>query len=138
MPELERLSHLVIEFFEKINSWEHAVVQGTGLSPAQMHTIEIVGHDGPLRMKSLAAKLSVTTGSLTVMVDRLEKKGLLARKPHESDRRSFLVELTEKGKRLFVKHEQYHRRLTEEMLAALTPEEQERFSAILEKIVARM
>lgn len=136
--DLTKLSHQIIEFYEKISSWEQAVVTDTGLSPAQMHAIEIVGHAPPLRMKELAEKRGVTTGSLTVMIDRLEQQGLLQRQPHETDRRSCLIALTEKGRTLFAAHHQYHLQLTQEISAALSQEEQEQFSAILEKILHRM
>lgn len=136
--DMVELSHLIIGFYEKISSWEHAVVRGTGLSPAQMHTIEIIGQEKSLRMKDLAEHLGVTTGSLTVMVDRLEQNGFLERRPHESDRRSFLVTLTDKGKKHFKKHHQYHLKLTEDILAALDPAEQQHFSRILGVIVQRL
>jgi len=84
---ITKLSSQLVEFYEKMSSWEHDVVKNSGLSPAQMHTIEIVGHAVSLRMKELAGKMGVTTGTLTVMVDRLEEQGLLHRIPHEKDRR---------------------------------------------------
>ena len=118
MPELEKLAHLLIEFYEKFSSWEHSVVKESGLSPAQMHAIEIIGHEQSLRMKELAEKMGVTTGTLTVMVDRLEKHGYLARKPHEHDRRSYLVVLTDKGKEHFIHHHQLHLRLTQDIIAS--------------------
>ena len=138
MADIEHLSHQFIEFYEKISSWEHSVVKGTGLSPAQMHAIEIIGQEKSLRMKELAEKMGVTTGSLTVMVDRLEQNGFLARKPHESDRRSFLVVLTDKGKKHFKKHHQYHLKLTQDAMAALSPAEQQQFAAALAKILQRL
>jgi len=134
MNRIDTLSGLLIEFYEKISSWEHDVVKGSGLSPAQMHTIEIVGHCESLRMKELARKMGVTTGTLTVMVDRLEQQGLLKRIPHETDRRSYLIVLTEQGQVFFREHHQFHLQLTRELAAVLSPDEQEQFSAILEKI----
>lgn len=134
MTKTEQLSHQIIEFYERISSWEHEVVKDSGLSPAQMHTIEIVGHAESLQMKDLAKKMGVTTGTITVMVDRLEKQGLLIRKQHETDRRSYRVELTEKGRELFIAHHRFHLGLTEEILARLTPEEQQTFGAVLTKI----
>jgi len=130
MADIEHLSHQFIEFYEKISSWEHSVVKGTGLSPAQMHAIEIIGQEKSLRMKELAEKM--------VMVDRLEQNGFLARKPHESDRRSFLVVLTDKGKKHFKKHHQYHLKLTQDAMAALSPAEQQQFAAALAKILQRL
>jgi len=86
--DIEKLSSILIELYEKMSSWEHAVVKESGLTPAQMHAIEILGHQESLRMKELAQKLGVTTGTLTVMIDRLEQNGLISRKPNENDRRA--------------------------------------------------
>ncbi|WP_319548446.1 MarR family transcriptional regulator [Desulfogranum marinum] len=72
--ELRRLSEIIVEFYEKLSSWEDSVVRESGLTTAQANTIEIVGHAGSIKMKDLAEKLGVTTGTLTVAVDRLEKK----------------------------------------------------------------
>jgi DNA-binding MarR family transcriptional regulator len=135
---ITKLSRQLVEFYEKLSSWEHDVVKNSGLSTAQMHAIEIVGHAVSLRMKELAGKMGVTTGTLTVMVDRLAEQGLLKRIPHEKDRRSWLVELTDKGQLHFRQHHHFHLRLTEEITAALSAEEQEMFGVLLEKIISRM
>ena len=87
MTETAKLSHQLIELYERLSSWEQDVVKNSGLSTHQMHTIEIVGHSGSLRMKDLAQKMGVTTGTLTVMVDRLEQQDILHRQAHETDRR---------------------------------------------------
>jgi DNA-binding MarR family transcriptional regulator len=137
-PDREKLSHLLVSFYEKISSWEQAAVRGSGLSPTQMHAIEIIGQEKSLRMKELAEHLGITTGSLTVMVDRLEQNGFLERRPHETDRRSFLVALTDKGKRHFKRHHRHHLQLTDEVLAALEPSEQPQFAAALAQVVQRL
>ena len=138
MSETAKLSHQLVEFYEKLSSWEQGVVKHSGLSPAQMHTIEIVGHSGSLRMKELAKKMGITTGTLTVMIDRLEQQGLLKRTPHETDRRSYLIALTPKGQDLFAEHHQYHLRLTEEITATLSSGEQHLFSGVLGKILGQL
>ncbi len=134
MHDLESLSDLIIEFYEKLSSWEQAVVRDSPITLAQTHTLEILGQQSPLRMKELAATMGVTTGTLTVTVDRLEKQGFVARIPHETDRRSILVGLTEAGQTLFQEHHAHHLNLTRELSAALTPEETEQFQAILTKL----
>ena len=134
MHDLERLSDLIIEFYEKLSSWEQAVVRDSAITLPQMHTLEILGQQSPLRMKELAAKMGVTTGTLTVNVDRLEKLGLVARIPHETDRRSILVALTEAGQGLYQEHHAHHLHLTRELQAALTPEETGQLESILRKL----
>jgi len=135
---LDTLSHQLVEFFDKINSWENSVIRGSGLSPAQMHTIEVIGHLPDIRMKELAERLGITTGTLTVSIDKLEKKGLVIRKPHLSDRRSWLVSLTEKGQAIFLRHDRFHQDFTEDISAGLTTAEISQFSALLTKVLAHM
>ncbi|MDH3999552.1 MAG: MarR family transcriptional regulator [Desulfuromonadales bacterium] len=125
----------IVEFYEKLSSWENEVVRGSDLTPNQMHAIEIIGHEESLRMKELAQKLGITTGTLTVMIDRLEKKGMVERKPNENDRRSYRVALTKAGAEHFARHHQFHLKLTEEIAAALTAEELKGFETILKKVV---
>jgi len=132
---VKELARHIVEFYEKLSSWEHEVVRGSDLTPNQMHAIEIIGHEKSLRMKELAERLGVTTGTLTVTVDRLEQKGLIERQPHETDRRSYRVALTASGKKHFKKHHEFHVKLTEEIISVLTPEEFECFNAVLGKVV---
>ncbi|MFZ5428192.1 MAG: MarR family winged helix-turn-helix transcriptional regulator [Thermodesulfobacteriota bacterium] len=134
MADIESLSALIIEFYEKLSSWEHAVVRGSSLTLPQMHTLEILGQHPALRMKELAAKMGVTTGTLTVTVDRLEKRGLVVRAPNETDRRSFLVELTGKGRALFEEHHKLHLALTRDLAASLADGEAQALTSILRKL----
>lgn len=136
--EISVLAQQLVEFYDKMSSWEHSVVKDSGLSPAQMHTIEIIGHQQNLRMKELAQRLGVTTGTLTVAVDKMEKMGFVARKPHEHDRRSWLVVLTERGKEMFSEHHRFHKEFTREISLGLSPEEMETFSGLLSSVLKRM
>jgi len=51
-------------------------------------------------MNQLVAKLHVSTPAVTHLVDKLEKRGVLKRSPHPSDRRSTLISLTSKGQEI--------------------------------------
>lgn len=133
--QTRELARLIVEFYERLSAWEDAVVKGSGLTTAQNHTIEIVGHSGAIKMKDLAAKVGVTTGTLTVAVDRLEEKGLLKRVPHQTDRRSFLIELTDAGQEIFKQHHAHHLELTKTMLEGLTGEEKAFFEGVIQKLI---
>ena len=134
--DIEKLSSILIELYEKMSSWEHAVVKESGLTPAQMHTIEIMGHQESLRMKELAQKLGVTTGTLTVMIDRLEQNGLILRKPHKKDRRSIMIALTKKGQEYFEEHHKLHLELTREITSSLNEDETKQFYTFIKKLVS--
>ena len=129
------LSQIIIELYDKIFSWEHAVVKKSGLSPVQMHAVEIVGHHERLRMKELAEKMGITTGTLTVMVDRLEKNGLVIRQPHPTDRRSYVIVLTDLGREHYQEHHQMHGLLTAELTTSFNDAEIDRLKDYLERLV---
>lgn len=135
---IELLSNQLIELYDKISSWEQSVVKESGLSPAQMHTIEVIGERESIRMKELAEKIGITTGTLTVAVDKLEKQDLVARKPHDTDRRSYLIVLTEKGKEMFEEHHRFHKNFTQEIAADLTNDEVDTLSILLSKILQKL
>jgi DNA-binding MarR family transcriptional regulator len=130
----EESSRLIVEFYERLTAWESTVVRDSGLTTAQNHAIEIVGHAGAIQMKDLAIKIGVTTGTLTVAVDRLEEKNLLKRVSHQTDRRSYLIELTEAGRKVFEKHHALHLDLTRNVLESLTDEEKSQFRLLLKKV----
>jgi DNA-binding MarR family transcriptional regulator len=132
--KLEYLSQQIIEFYDKISSWEHEVVRESGLTPTQMHAIEVIGHARELRMKELAEQMGLTTGTITVMVDGLEKLEAVERKRHEVYRLSILVIFTPKGQELFSEHHQLHMKLTHDLSSSLTTQELAYLSAILTKM----
>jgi DNA-binding MarR family transcriptional regulator len=134
MHDAEVFSDLLVEFYDKLSTWEQEVVRGGSVTLQQTHILEVLGRFAPLRMKELATRTGVTTGTLTVAVDRLEKMGLVTRIPHARDRRSILVEPTSAGRELYREHHRHHLHLAEEMLDLLTPEETDVFTRILEKL----
>lgn len=136
--KVSELSQIFMEFYDKLSSWEHSVVKDSGLSPAQMHTIEVIGHHQNLMMRELADRLGITTGTLTVAVDRLEKLGMVRRKPHEHDRRSWLIVLTDQGKAMYEQHHRYHEELTREISRELSDQEIETLTRLVGRIVQRM
>lgn len=119
----DELNHAIIEFYEKLSSWEHSVVRNKGISLALVHTAEILGVHGPMRMKELAKKIGITTGTLTVQIDKMVSADLVIRRPHESDRRSILVELTESGMDLFREHDELHLQLTRDITSSFSDEQ---------------
>ncbi|MGI9896400.1 MarR family winged helix-turn-helix transcriptional regulator [Vibrio natriegens] len=134
MSELERLNQMLTEFYDKMSSWEQSVVKETGYSLAQVHTIEVLGGHGALRMKELAEKLGITTGTLTVQVDKLVNANLIERCPHPEDRRAIVVTLTPEGELIHRHHNQLHLDLVRDLTRHIEPEQQAVFLACLERM----
>ncbi|MBN2342609.1 MAG: MarR family transcriptional regulator [Deltaproteobacteria bacterium] len=128
----------LLEFFERFSAWEQGVVAESELSPAQMHALEMLGHMRTPTMKELAQRLGVTTGTLTAMIDRLEKNALVERKANPRDRRSFILTLTTAGQKQFAQHHLYHIQLTAELCAGFSEKEIRTFTEYLKKVIERI
>jgi DNA-binding MarR family transcriptional regulator len=71
-----------------------AVAHAAGISATDLDALEHLEADGPLTQRELGERLSLTSGAVTMLVDRLERLGWVRRGPHPSDRRYVLLELS--------------------------------------------
>ena len=71
-----------------------ALASQAGISPADLDALEHLEADGPLTQRQLGERLSLTSGAVTMLVDRLERAGWVQRRPHPTDRRYVLVGLS--------------------------------------------
>jgi DNA-binding MarR family transcriptional regulator len=69
-----------------------------GIGRTDLRAMEVVSRVGSPTAGQLARELAVTTGAVTGVVDRLARVGYVERKPHGSDRRRVVVQLTLKGR----------------------------------------
>lgn len=81
---------------ESVSVRVHAVLPA-GLTITQFGVLEAIYHMGPLCQGELAEKLLRSGGNLTLVVDNLEKAGLVARERDPADRRFVVVKLTDRG-----------------------------------------
>lgn len=66
------------------------------VNPTDLQFINLLEMHGPLTPKKLAELTRLTTGGVTVVLDRLEKAGVIRRAPNPSDRRSSIVQVSQK------------------------------------------
>jgi len=138
MENLEQLSNILVEFYEKFSNWEHAIVEGSGFSLSQMHAIEILGNYGPLKMKALAEKIGITTGTLTIAIDKLEKLGVVIRRDNPEDRRSYVIELTDAGREIQQEHSRYHLNMTQECTVSFSETDKEQFFILIKNFLQNL
>ncbi len=105
----------------------------TGLGDSEFRVLEVLLHKGPLPVNTIGPKVWLTPGSISVAVDRLERKGLVKRKNTE-DRRVRRVELTPKGRTLITKTFREHAAAMEEVAAILSKEERLVLQRLLKKL----
>ncbi|MDN5363314.1 MAG: hypothetical protein PWQ91_375 [Eubacteriales bacterium] len=83
----------------------------------------------------VAEKLGLPPSNITVMIDRLEKSGLVRRWRGEKDRRVVFLGLTPRGREILEEMRREHNRLLAKTFSVLTPQEAEQLASLLEKII---
>ncbi|MFC1627554.1 MarR family winged helix-turn-helix transcriptional regulator [Gemmatimonadota bacterium] len=104
------------------------------LTPSQFGVLEALFHLGPLVQRDLAEKLLVTGGNITMVVDNLEKRGLVLRKRDSDDRRFIYVYLTARGNELIGRIFPMHADVIRRELMALTADEQNLLGKLCKKL----
>ena len=104
------------------------------LSFQEMHTVEIIGKREEVTMGELARAAKVTQGTMSVMVKKLVKKGLVERSGSPEDLRVIRARLTAKGREAYEQHKEMQMKATREWLSLVSEEEQEIMLMVLNKI----
>ncbi|HYY46458.1 MAG TPA: MarR family transcriptional regulator [Candidatus Angelobacter sp.] len=94
----------IFDFIIATASQRNRYLGETGLTPNDARTLQSLSSSEGRSMSDLADEWKLDASTVTWIVDRLEAKGLVQRRPHPSDRRSRLVILTTKGARLMAKN----------------------------------
>lgn len=103
-----------------------AITREFGLSTAGSNVLGILeGAGEPLSPGVIGQRLFTTPATVTGLIDSLEKRGLVRRIPHPSDRRKLLVEISDAGRELFAQIRPKVHAGEKEWLSTLTPDEQE-------------
>ncbi|SEN02886.1 MarR family winged helix-turn-helix transcriptional regulator [Halomonas caseinilytica] len=110
-----------------------------GLQPREfdvLATLRRAGEPYALTPTQLFKVLMFSSGGMTNQLDRLEKAGLIARRPNPDDRRSMLVTLTEEGLELVNSTVALHVDNEARALSPLSDEEQRALNALLAKLMS--
>jgi MarR family transcriptional regulator, 2-MHQ and catechol-resistance regulon repressor len=107
-------------------------LSATGLGDSDFRVLEVLLSKGPLPVNTIGPKVWLTPGSISVAIDRLEKKKLVKRRTTD-DRRVRLVELTAKGRELIAKTFETHAAAMEKA-TALSKEERLTLLQLLKKL----
>ncbi len=131
------INRVLVRLFRRINVLEEKAIckdEFKNITLNEAHVIEAIGESGESNMTAVAKALDVTTGTLTISVNSLVRKGLVNRERSEEDRRVVLVSLTEKGRELNRLHTQFHDRMISEITDKLDEEEIRTLARALDKL----
>ena len=120
--------------YRAVSQIAESSISEAGLGLSDFAALEALLHKGPLTITEIQAKVLLASGSMTAAVDRLERKGLVVRRPASTDRRAKVVELTLEGKRIIETAFRRHAAELEAAMAILNQTEKRQLHALLKKL----
>lgn len=117
-----------------VMSYARVGLEQAGLSLGQFGVLEALYHVGPLNLGDLARRILTSSGNLTLVVDNLEKRGLVKRRQQGRDKRFVRATITPAGRRLIARIFPQHARRIAEVMERLGPPEQEQLGALCRKL----
>lgn len=130
------LAELIARSARAIHDESRHVLAPLGLTPAGARTLRALARSGePLRMVDLAERLHVVPRTVTTVVDALESERLVERRAAPNDRRSTFVHLTPLAHERLQAMRDARSHAASQLLAALSPDEQDQLRALLERLV---
>lgn len=109
-------------------------INSLGLGFSDFAVLEVLLHKGPTAVNAIGERVHLTSGSITAAIDRLERKSLVERCAHLSDRRARMIHLTDAGRNLIECAYQDHVAAMQAATGGLSETERAAAVALLKKL----
>ena len=119
-------AHAAMRFGERIS--------GLNLTPPDAGILRMLGAGGGLSQQELSARLGIHPSRLVAILDALEERRLVERRPNPDDRRQYALHLSDKGQGMLREIGRIGREHIESLCASLTAAEREELGELLQKI----
>ncbi|MDR7078331.1 MarR family 2-MHQ and catechol resistance regulon transcriptional repressor [Neobacillus niacini] len=107
------------------------------LSITEFSVLEVLYYHEKQTIQQIGSRILISSGSMTYVIDKLEKRGLLMRNDCQNDRRVIHITLTDTGKELMMEIMPKHQDLIDHIFDSLTSVEVETITNLLEKVKNR-
>lgn len=129
-----KLFVVLVKAYQAVQEIDYRDIRGYGFNPTEFAVLDLLYHKGPHPLQQIGSKILITSGSITYVIDKLEKKGLIVRQPCAEDRRVIYAALTDAGCQKMDAIFPAHAAVLADALAGLSAEEQEAAACLLKKI----
>lgn len=126
MDAYKTINDVLVNLFREIWELEEKAIiteEFRDITNNDMHIIEAIGLGADRTMSAVARTLGITAGSLTTSMNSLVKKKYVERSRCEEDRRVVYISLTEKGRKAYAHHADFHREMVRAALEKLSQDE---------------
>lgn len=130
----------IVTLFRATDSFSKAIqkdVKRYGLNVTEFGILEALYHKGKMTIKSLIEKVLITNSSMSYVIEQLHQKEFIVKIKSDIDGRSYMIDLTDKGRALMKKAFKEHKSHMRSIVNVLTPEEEAMLREWLKKIGKR-
>ncbi|MBM6613952.1 MarR family transcriptional regulator [Desemzia sp. RIT804] len=105
-----------------------------GLNPTEFAVLELLYSKGEQKIQHIGKKILLSSSSMTYVIDKLEQKGHIERKPCATDRRVIFAHITDKGKAFMEEAFPLHEEMITDLFSVLSSEEVETLIPLVKKV----
>jgi MarR family transcriptional regulator, 2-MHQ and catechol-resistance regulon repressor len=141
MEKLQSESELSLKLFVTLSKAHRAItdlvkedIKKYGLNTTEFAVLELLYHKGDQPLQQIGQRILLASGTITYVVDKLEKKQLLSRKPCPKDRRITYATITDKGQLLLGEIFPKHQTRLNEIFAGLDMDEKQEAITLTKKL----
>ncbi|WP_036689266.1 MarR family winged helix-turn-helix transcriptional regulator [Paucisalibacillus globulus] len=109
-------------------------ISNHGMRMSDFEILEALYHKDRLTVREVSEAVLINTGSITYVIDKLEKKGLIERSNCKDDRRVVYIQITDEGKKLMDNIFPAHQRVIEELFEGISEEEKDTVIKVLKHV----
>jgi MarR family transcriptional regulator, 2-MHQ and catechol-resistance regulon repressor len=120
--------------YRAVNEHVNKRIQRYGLNPTEFAVLELLFHKGDQPLQQIGGKILLASGSMTYVIDKLEKKDYIRRVACAEDRRVTFAQITEKGKKLIEQVFPAHHNEIDRIMSVLSEEEKDTAIELLKRI----
>ena len=108
--------------------------QAHGVNPTEFAVLELLYHKGQQPLQKIGGKILLASGSITYVIDKLEKRGFITRVNCPTDRRVTYAAISPEGKEFMSEIFPEHEKNLHELTNALTSEEKDQAIELMKKL----
>ena len=120
--------------YRAVNEHVNKQILKYGLNPTEFAVLELLFHKGDQPLQQIGGKILLASGSMTYVIDKLEKKEYIRRVACAEDRRVTFAQITEEGKKLIEEVFPAHQNEIDQIMSVLSDEEKDTAIEALKKI----
>jgi DNA-binding MarR family transcriptional regulator len=128
------LGYLLKHATRRLTEMSDAALGAHGIDSKDFGVLRVIKGKKLASQQQVAETLGVDRTTMVAVLDALEAKGIVSRRPDPGDRRRNVVELTDRGQAVFHEAEQAYAATEEKFLAQVTPDAAGHFRAVLRAV----